>query len=183
MILLGIDNLSRREQARELLAWGAERYWGLTPLPELEAGERGKPWFPSCPQNHFNLSHSGSFALCALSDQPVGVDIQEMRAAWRPSLVERTCSPEERAWLASLGDRGVGLCPAVGFEGERRQADGLRSALPAQPSGGAPAPTGGTLRSRDDLYAGGDQIPGLSGEKIGGERPVAWRLRPRKSSG
>lgn len=33
MILLGINDLARREQARELLAWGAERYWGLSPLP------------------------------------------------------------------------------------------------------------------------------------------------------
>lgn len=106
MILLGINDLARREQARELLAWGAERYWGLSPLPQIAAGERGKPWFPACPQRHFNLSHSGKLALCALADGEVGVDIQEMRAAWRPSLVERTCRPEERAWLASLGDRG-----------------------------------------------------------------------------
>ena len=106
MILLGINDLARREQARELLAWGAERYWGLSPLPQIAAGERGKPWFPDHPQRHFNLSHSGKLALCALADEEVGVDIQEMRAAWRPSLVERTCRPEERAWLASLGNRG-----------------------------------------------------------------------------
>ena len=39
MILLGINDLARREQARELLAWGAERYWGLSPLPQIAAGE------------------------------------------------------------------------------------------------------------------------------------------------
>lgn len=104
MMLLGMDNMIRREQARELLAWGAARYWGLSPLPELAVGERGKPWFPACPQYHFNLSHSGTFALCALADSPVGVDIQEIRTKWRPSLVNRTCTPQERAWLASRGD-------------------------------------------------------------------------------
>lgn len=105
MILLGRTDLARREQARELLAWGAAQTWGLSPLPEVAAGERGKPWFPAFPQYHFNLSHSGTLALCALADRPVGVDIQETRNAWRPSLVDRTCTPEERAWLASRGDR------------------------------------------------------------------------------
>lgn len=105
MVLLGMNNLVRREQAKELLAWGAARYWGLDPLPRLTVGERGKPWFSDCPQHHFNLSHSGMLALCALADQPVGVDIQEIRMQWRPSLVTRTCTPEERAWLSSRGDR------------------------------------------------------------------------------
>lgn len=105
MILLGMDDLVRREQAKELLAWGAERYWGLSPLPELAAGERGKPWFPTCPQYHFNLSHSGKLALCALANQAVGVDIQEIRETWRPALIARSCTPEERDWLASMGDR------------------------------------------------------------------------------
>ena len=47
MILLGINDLARREQARELLAWGAERYWGLSPLPQIAAGE--SPGFPPVP--------------------------------------------------------------------------------------------------------------------------------------
>lgn len=38
MILLGINDLARREQARELLAWGAERYWGAVSL----AADRGR---------------------------------------------------------------------------------------------------------------------------------------------
>ena len=105
MVLLGMSDLARREQAKQLLAWGAARYWNLAPLPELAVGERGKPWFPTCPQYHFNLSHSGTLALCALADRPVGVDIQEVREKWRPSLVTRTCTPEERAWLSSRGDR------------------------------------------------------------------------------
>lgn len=105
MVLLGMNDLERREQARLLLAWGADRYWGLCPLPELAAGERGKPWFPAEPRRHFNLSHSGTLALCALADRPVGVDIQVTRGSWRPSLIARSCTPEEREWLASRGDR------------------------------------------------------------------------------
>lgn len=142
MILLGLDTLTCREQARELLAWGAERYWGLSPLPEVGTGERGKPWFPSCPQHHFNLSHSGKLALCALADGPVGVDIQEMRAAWRPSLVKRTCTPEERAWLSSRGDRPEDFAQlwALKESGGKQTGYGLpyppsRQAVPVPPLG------------------------------------------------
>lgn len=105
MVLLGMRDLEAREQAKKLLAWGAAQYWGLSSLPGLAAGERGKPWFPACPQYHFNLSHSGALALCALAERPVGVDIQVTRDSWRPALIARSCTPEEREWLASRGDR------------------------------------------------------------------------------
>ncbi len=48
----------------------------------LAQWQRGKPYFPS-PRCQFNLSHSGTLALCALSDRPVGVDIQMVRPSGR----------------------------------------------------------------------------------------------------
>ncbi len=101
----GASGLQRREQAWELLARAVQRCWGLSPLPETARGERGKPYFPQFPQYQFNLSHSGHYALCALSDAPVGADIQVVRPTWSPRLVERSCTPEERAWLSARGDR------------------------------------------------------------------------------
>lgn len=65
---------------------------------ETAAGERGKPWFPGRPDLHFNLSHSGFFSVCALSDAPVGVDIEQIRPV-REALVERVCTPREAALL------------------------------------------------------------------------------------
>ena len=76
MVIYGTTELSERRQARELLAWGAAEHWGLTPLPPLERGPMGKPFFAGLEGRCFNLSHSGTLALCALSDRPVGVDIQ-----------------------------------------------------------------------------------------------------------
>ena len=90
-------NLSDRSQAYDLLAWALRRR-GLPSLPPIARMEGGKPWFPDRPDCHFNLSHSGPFALCVLDDAPVGADIEAVRPH-HPGLAGRICSPEELAWL------------------------------------------------------------------------------------
>ena len=100
MVLYSAKNLTARSQARELLALAAGETWGLSPLPRIARQEGGKPFFPEQEGRHFNLSHSGGLALCALDDAPVGVDIQIVEQ-WRPALPRRVCSQEEMAWLES----------------------------------------------------------------------------------
>lgn len=49
-------------------------------LPAVEKGRFGKPAFSDASLPTFSLSHSGSVAACAISDEgPVGVDVQELR--------------------------------------------------------------------------------------------------------
>lgn len=96
-------NLTARAQARDLLALAAQEHWGLSPLPEIARQEGGKPFFPGLAGRHFNLSHSGTLALCALDSAPVGVDIQMVRQ-WRPALPRRVCSDGELAWLEAQPD-------------------------------------------------------------------------------
>lgn len=98
MVLYIAKGLADRAQARDLLAWAVKEAWGLSPLPEIASQAGGKPFFPGYPNRHFNLSHSGDLALCALDAAPVGADIQIVKE-WRPSLPRRACSPEELAWL------------------------------------------------------------------------------------
>ena len=98
MLIYRTAGLTARAQARDLLALAAKEAWGLSPLPEIALREGGKPFFPAHPGLHFNLSHSGGLALCALDGAPVGVDIQVVKE-WRPSLPRRVCSAEELAWL------------------------------------------------------------------------------------
>ena len=61
-----------RRLSRPLLRLAARKYgWGE--LPELEYSDRGKPLIPG-EGRWLSLSHSGGYALCALSEFPVGVE-------------------------------------------------------------------------------------------------------------
>lgn len=60
----------------------------------ISYGEKGQPrtkeGYP-----YLSLSHSGDYAVCAIADRPVGVDIQ-MRVPIRSGMLRHFFSPEER---------------------------------------------------------------------------------------
>ncbi len=62
-----------------LLARAVHAVWGWTELPEIARLPGGKPVFANYPDHHFSLSHSGTLALVALSDAPVGCDMELVR--------------------------------------------------------------------------------------------------------
>ncbi|MBO5339881.1 MAG: 4'-phosphopantetheinyl transferase superfamily protein [Oscillospiraceae bacterium] len=123
------ENIARREDAYALLAHAVRRRWGLVELPRIARGEQGKPFFPAFPQYHFNLSHSGSFALCALDTQPVGVDIEVIRPH-HPRLHERICSEVQLAWLEKQPDRQTALLRLWTLKESRVKYTGLGLTTP-----------------------------------------------------
>ena len=98
MVVYIREGIARREEAYGLLELAAKEHWQLPALPEMARAEGGKPFFPAFPHCRFNLSHSGDFALCALSDREVGADIQRIRPH-RPGFAEAVCSSDELRWL------------------------------------------------------------------------------------
>ena len=68
----------------------------------IVAGPDGKPYLPGSAL-HFSLSHSGSFAACAISDHPVGLDL-ELRGRMSEPLLRRSFSPEEQAIVRAAED-------------------------------------------------------------------------------
>ena len=70
---------------------------------KITAGKWGKPALDGG-WPHFNLSHSGTFAVCAVSDAPVGIDIQ-LCGAYRPELVRRFFTEEESAAIEDAADK------------------------------------------------------------------------------
>ena len=51
---------------------------------------------------HFNLSHSGSYAVCAVSDAPVGVDIEVRRKNTNLKVAKRFFSQAENDYIDSF---------------------------------------------------------------------------------
>lgn len=92
------NEASRQESLAAGLLWrrvmeesGAD---AQSPVEELPAG---KPVFS--PENGiwFSLSHSGRYVLCAVSDNAVGADVQQMRKV--NLSIARRLHPGEQSWL------------------------------------------------------------------------------------
>lgn len=81
--------------AWSLLAEGL-RMLGLETLPEVRFGRNGKPSFVNSPL-HFSLSHSEKLAAVLISDEPCGVDVEQLRPEVAARLRERCLSDAERA--------------------------------------------------------------------------------------
>lgn len=64
--------------------------------------EHGKISIAEYPDFYFNLSHSGDYAVCAVADQPVGIDIEKIRGRKEEQLqrlIRHVCTEEERQSL------------------------------------------------------------------------------------
>jgi len=70
-------------------------------LPEIKKTPNGKPYFPERPDIHFSLSHTKTHVLCALSYNPVGVDIESPRRI-SDRAVRYFCTPDELAGFDPL---------------------------------------------------------------------------------
>lgn len=86
--------------SRQLLAY-ALQVRGIEGVPALDLAPGGKPCFAEHRGLYFNLSHSRPYALCAVGDAPVGVDIEAV-CPRRESLL-RALSPAELDWFQARG--------------------------------------------------------------------------------
>lgn len=97
--------------ARKLVAKALQVFLGRIPTPEELAGEvrtgGGKPHFPAFPGFHYNISHSGSYVVCAVCDQPVGIDLQQIpdQEERAVKIAKRFFSPQEQEALQELRGR------------------------------------------------------------------------------
>ena len=69
---------------------------------QVAVDARGKPY---CDGVFFSLSHAGDLALCAVSDGPVGCDIERVNNA-PLEIAPRVFRPDERAYLRAAQDGG-----------------------------------------------------------------------------
>lgn len=68
--------------------------YGINTPPHFTIGEHGKPSLNEHPNIHFNLSHCKEAVICAIADEPIGVDIECERKI-TPSLIRYTMNDDE----------------------------------------------------------------------------------------
>lgn len=70
----------------------------------FRTGRYGKPFIAHFPSFKFNISHSGRWVVCAVDDEPVGIDVEEARQA-NLNIAKRFFSIEEFEWLMAREER------------------------------------------------------------------------------
>ncbi len=71
-------------------------------------GANGKPCLANREDLHFNISHSGRYVVCAVSDAEVGIDV-ETNAALRPAVLRRCFTETEQEWIGDNRERFIRL--------------------------------------------------------------------------
>jgi len=80
-----------------LLAAYALKLAGAADL-HIRKTKNGKPELSDCPDLHFNISHSGTLAVCAVSNRSIGVDVEKEQDI-DISHFKQCFQQEEIAWI------------------------------------------------------------------------------------
>lgn len=89
-----------KQKADTMIVGGAlarHMLWKTFCIPagaRIAYGEFGKPYLPDYSHAYFNISHSGPYAVCAVCDIPVGVDVQEI-VCYHPDIANRVFNSSE----------------------------------------------------------------------------------------
>jgi len=78
---------------QRILADVLKRDYKIEKCPEILRDEMGKPYFAGHPLQ-FNVSHSGEYLAIAISQKPVGIDIQEPKFI-KDGMFKKVVQPEE----------------------------------------------------------------------------------------
>lgn len=66
---------------------------------EFSTNAYGKPFLLNSPHIHFNISHAGHYVVCAVSNEPVGIDIELINPSADMKIAERFFTPDETAYI------------------------------------------------------------------------------------
>jgi len=144
---------------------------------ELFAGPQGKPYL-SGTERKFNLSHSGEYAVLAVSGTEVGVDI-EQHSERHMDVAKRVFQPEELEWMQE--DPTERFYRLWTLKESVMKACGKGFALPPESFSVLPLIGGKSIRIADERYYASSvcSIPGYGCAVCGTEKniPVLYRLR------
>lgn len=81
-----------------LLCEGLRELYGIQEMPLFSYTTSGKPILTHYPEIHFNLSHCNEAVLCTIDTQPIGVDIESIKA-YDKELAQYTMNSKEMATI------------------------------------------------------------------------------------
>lgn len=105
-----VNKIKKEEDRLRSLAAGILLSYGLREngidldACQLTTGTHGKPQVAGCEGLHFNLSHTGNYAVAVFSDAPVGIDIEHWRTL-KQMLLDKCYTKDEQAWIQSQPDK------------------------------------------------------------------------------
>ena len=145
--------------------------------PEFGYTEKGKPFLLDRPDIHFSISHTKNAILVAISDAPIGVDIEAFRSP-SAALIARTMNATEQAAIAATA--------ASAASAATLEPSGTASGL-LEPPGTASGPgtpealfTAIWTRKEAVLKLRGTGIEGDLREVLSGSETILTRIFPRK---
>lgn len=97
-----IERIKRADARAASLAgeWLVRRLSGGIPVA---CEKSGRPYLEGC-DKHISISHSGEYVACAISDGPVGIDIEKIKE-YDPRLKDRVCTEAEREYVDADPDK------------------------------------------------------------------------------
>jgi len=102
-----LNGKSGHEAGRQLLERLYRKETGK-PMPEIWTTDRGKPYFAD-DSMHFSISHTPKHAFCALSENNIGIDAEELDRNVNLKLAEKILSPGEKAQFDVAEDQRKAL--------------------------------------------------------------------------
>ena len=107
MIHCRLEGQSGHDAGRALLAQLYQEATGET-LPEIRILERGKPCFADG-GFHFSISHTPHHAFCALSENKIGIDAEELDRKINLKLADKILSESEKAQFDEAKEKNRAL--------------------------------------------------------------------------
>ncbi|MBQ7834545.1 MAG: 4'-phosphopantetheinyl transferase superfamily protein [Ruminiclostridium sp.] len=90
---------AEKVRAEKICSYALLRYalfmeYGVTEPPVFSYGDREKPYLKNYPEIFFNLSHADGWSACAVSDEEIGIDLQDYRPM-KYDISEKICTKKE----------------------------------------------------------------------------------------
>ena len=122
-----------------LLKRALREEYGLKENPLFGYGEHGKPYLLNHPEIHFSLSHCREAVACAVSDRPVGIDVESVRE-YKESLARYTMNEDELSAILAAEHPDVAFIRLWTMKEARLKCtgEGLRNDMKSVLSGTSP---------------------------------------------